>query len=108
MYIHVFLVGINLRDFVLTNCDGKEVKDAVVLNCTLVKDLKSELMTVSPWLMLYSPQKQYVSAHDNQTPFDIVSLKTPTKILVDDRCRMNHLATSIIAFSQKLLERLED
>ncbi|KAH6804056.1 limit dextrinase [Perilla frutescens var. frutescens] len=42
----------------------------------------------------------YVSAHDNETLFDIVSLKTPMNISVDARCRMNHLATSIIALSQ--------
>ncbi|KAJ0102169.1 hypothetical protein Patl1_06009 [Pistacia atlantica] len=42
----------------------------------------------------------YVSAHDNETLFDIVSLKTPMEISVDERCRINHLATSIIALGQ--------
>ncbi|RVW39070.1 Pullulanase 1, chloroplastic [Vitis vinifera] len=42
----------------------------------------------------------YVSAHDNETLFDIVSLKTPMQISVEERCRINHLATSIIALSQ--------
>nr|CAD1843930.1 unnamed protein product [Ananas comosus var. bracteatus] len=42
----------------------------------------------------------YVSAHDNETLFDIVSLKTPVELTVDDRCRINHLASSIIALSQ--------
>ncbi|GER28944.1 pullulanase [Striga asiatica] len=42
----------------------------------------------------------YVSAHDNETLFDIVSLKTPVNISVGERCRINHLATSIIALSQ--------
>ncbi|MBA0692401.1 hypothetical protein Goari_009967, partial [Gossypium aridum] len=42
----------------------------------------------------------YVSAHDNETLFDIISLKTPVGISVEDRCRMNHFATSIIALTQ--------
>ncbi|MCH94072.1 pullulanase 1 chloroplastic-like, partial [Trifolium medium] len=42
----------------------------------------------------------YVSAHDNETLFDIVSLKTPMDIGVAERCRINHLATSVIALSQ--------
>ncbi|WRX12239.1 hypothetical protein QQP08_004726 [Theobroma cacao] len=42
----------------------------------------------------------YVSAHDNETLFDIVSLKTPVEISVEERCRINHFATSIIALSQ--------
>ncbi|PPR88312.1 hypothetical protein GOBAR_AA32388 [Gossypium barbadense] len=42
----------------------------------------------------------YVSAHDNETLFDIISLKTPVGISVEDRCRMNHFATSIIAPTQ--------
>ncbi|XP_048637137.1 pullulanase 1, chloroplastic-like [Brassica napus] len=42
----------------------------------------------------------YVSAHDNETFFDIISLKTPMKISVDERCRINHLASSMIALSQ--------
>ncbi|TYI83723.1 hypothetical protein E1A91_D05G313300v1 [Gossypium mustelinum] len=58
----------NLRGFVLTDFEGKEVN--------------------------------YVSAHDNETLFDIISLKTPVGISVEDRCRMNHFATSIIALTQ--------
>ncbi|XP_056684063.1 pullulanase 1, chloroplastic isoform X2 [Spinacia oleracea] len=66
-HIQVGMAG-NLRDYILTNCDGKQIN--------------------------------YVSAHDNETLFDIVSLKTPTYITVDERCRVNHLATSILALSQ--------
>ncbi|CAI0410886.1 unnamed protein product [Linum tenue] len=53
-------------------------------------------------LYLWAPTAQinYVSAHDNETLFDIVSLKTRMEISVDDRCRLNHLATSMIALSQ--------
>ncbi|XP_031484442.1 pullulanase 1, chloroplastic isoform X2 [Nymphaea colorata] len=42
----------------------------------------------------------YVSAHDNETLFDAISLKTSVEISVSDRCRLNHLATSLVALSQ--------
>ncbi|KAE9589814.1 putative glycosidase [Lupinus albus] len=81
----------NLRDFVLTNSDGEEVKGSEVLayGGTPVAFASCPSETVN-----------YVSAHDNETLFDIVSLKTPMDISVAERCRINHLATSIIALSQ--------
>ncbi|KAK1260252.1 hypothetical protein QJS04_geneDACA002195 [Acorus gramineus] len=64
----------------------------------------SEVLTHdgSPVAYALSPSEtvNYVSAHDNETLFDIVSLKTTMEISVDDRCRLNHLATSIVALSQ--------
>ncbi|KAL5569455.1 hypothetical protein UlMin_026030 [Ulmus minor] len=81
----------NLRDFVLTNFEGKEVKGSEVLTY----DGKPVAYASCP-----SETINYVSAHDNETLFDIVSLKTPVGISVDERCRINHLATSIIALSQ--------
>nr|XP_043631778.1 pullulanase 1, chloroplastic [Erigeron canadensis] len=81
----------NLKDFVLTNCDGQEVKG-------------SEILTYGGAPVAYALQPvetiNYVSAHDNETLFDIVSLKTSMEISVDERCRINHLATSVIALSQ--------
>ncbi|XP_017409401.1 pullulanase 1, chloroplastic isoform X3 [Vigna angularis] len=81
----------NLQDFVLTNCKGEEVKG-------------SEILTYDGTPVAYAscPTEtiNYVSAHDNETLFDIVSLKTPMDITVTERCRINHLATSIIALSQ--------
>ncbi|XP_057979256.1 pullulanase 1, chloroplastic isoform X3 [Malania oleifera] len=81
----------NLRDFVLTNCEGKEVKG-------------SEVSTFGGLPVAYAlcPTEtvNYVSAHDNETLFDVVSLKTPMELSVEERCRINHLATSIIALSQ--------
>ncbi|KAJ4720700.1 Pullulanase 1 chloroplastic [Melia azedarach] len=81
----------NLRDFRLTNGEGNEVKGSEVLTYdgTPVAYASCPTETVS-----------YVSAHDNETLFDIVSLKTPMEIAVDERCRINHLATSIIALGQ--------
>ncbi|XP_010067208.2 pullulanase 1, chloroplastic isoform X1 [Eucalyptus grandis] len=81
----------NLRDYVFTNHEGNEVKGSEVLT-----------YDGSPVAYALSPTEtvNYVSAHDNETLFDIVSLKTPMSISVDERCRMNHLATSIIALAQ--------
>ncbi|XP_015170912.1 pullulanase 1, chloroplastic isoform X2 [Solanum tuberosum] len=81
----------NLKDFVLTNCDGQEVKGSEVL----MYDGKPVGYASSPVETV-----NYVSAHDNETLFDIISLKTPKDISVEERCRMNHLATSVIALSQ--------
>ncbi|GAV67655.1 Alpha-amylase domain-containing protein/CBM_48 domain-containing protein/DUF3372 domain-containing protein, partial [Cephalotus follicularis] len=81
----------NLKDFVLKNCEGKEVKG-------------SEILTYDGAPVAYAlcPTEtvNYVSAHDNETLFDVLSLKTPMEISVDERCSVNHLATSIIALSQ--------
>lgn len=81
----------NLRDYVLTNCDGREVRgfDVRTYGGSPVGYAMQPIETIN-----------YVSAHDNETLFDIVSLKTPTYITVDERCRINHLATSIIALTQ--------
>ncbi|KAK4431017.1 Pullulanase 1, chloroplastic [Sesamum alatum] len=81
----------NLKHFVLTNHEGQEVKGCEISmhDGAPVAYASSPIETVN-----------YVSAHDNETLFDIVSLKTPLNISVDARCRMNHLATSIIALSQ--------
>ncbi|KAD7479985.1 hypothetical protein E3N88_03121 [Mikania micrantha] len=81
----------NLKDYVLTNCDGQEVKG-------------SEISTYGGAPVAYASQPvetiNYVSAHDNETLFDIISLKTPMELSVDERCRINHLAASIIVLSQ--------
>ncbi|KAI3472654.1 hypothetical protein Pfo_029175 [Paulownia fortunei] len=81
----------NLKDFVLTDHEGQEVKGCEVSmhDGAPVAYASCPIETVN-----------YVSAHDNETLFDIVSLKTPINISVDARCRMNHLATSLIALSQ--------
>ncbi|KAH7690594.1 Limit dextrinase protein [Dioscorea alata] len=81
----------NLRDFVLTSQNGELLKGCEVLTYSGVP---------VAYALLPTETVNYVSAHDNETLFDIVSLKTPMEISVDDRCRINHLATSIIALSQ--------
>lgn len=84
-------VAANLRDYVLTDSKGNEMKGSEVLT-----------FGGSPVSYASCPSEtiNYVSAHDNETLFDIVSIKTPTGISVDERCRINHLATSVIALSQ--------
>jgi len=42
----------------------------------------------------------YVSAHDNETLWDILQLKSDTSVTLKDRVRMNNLALSLVAFSQ--------
>ncbi|KAL6328159.1 hypothetical protein AAG906_034302 [Vitis piasezkii] len=56
----------NLKDFVLTNCEGEEVKGSEVSTY----DGTPVAYTVCPTETI-----NYVSAHDNETLFDIVSLK---------------------------------
>ncbi|XP_073139704.1 pullulanase 1, chloroplastic isoform X3 [Henckelia pumila] len=89
-HIQVGMAG-NLKEFVLTNYEGQEAKGCEVPthDGAPVAYASCPIETVN-----------YVSAHDNETLFDIVSLKTPVRISVDARCRMNHLATSMIALSQ--------
>ncbi|KAK4492974.1 hypothetical protein RD792_000301 [Penstemon davidsonii] len=110
----------NLKDFVLINHEGEEVKGCEVstydgspvayASCP-IETVKTSVPSSSHyWLVFFFKGDShsdflrftvnYVSAHDNETLFDIVSLKTPVNISLDARCRMNHLATSIIALSQ--------
>ncbi|CAN8257182.1 unnamed protein product [Cochlearia groenlandica] len=81
----------NLKDYMLTNHEGKEVKGSGVLmhDATPVAYASHPTETIN-----------YVSAHDNETLFDIISLKAPTEISLEERCRINHLASSMIALSQ--------
>lgn len=89
-WIHVGLSG-NLREFVFTNHEGLEVKG-------------SEVQTHDGVPVGYagSPKEtiNYVSAHDNETLFDIIMLKAAKEVPLEERCRINHLATSIVALSQ--------
>ncbi|KAK9149280.1 hypothetical protein Scep_008037 [Stephania cephalantha] len=81
----------NLRDFVLTNHQGVEVKGSEVLT--------HDGLPVG-YASCPTETINYVSAHDNETLFDNISLKAAIGISIDERCRINHLASSIIAFSQ--------
>jgi hypothetical protein len=45
-------------------------------------------------------QVNYVSAHDNESLFDIIMLKCAPEVSLEERCRINHVATSIVALAQ--------
>ncbi|KAI0513966.1 hypothetical protein KFK09_009998 [Dendrobium nobile] len=81
----------NLRNFVLTSHKGDVMKGCEILT----HDGMPVGYALSP-----TETVNYVSAHDNETLFDIICLKAPVGISVDDRCRINHVATSIVALSQ--------
>ncbi|KAL2548901.1 Pullulanase 1 [Forsythia ovata] len=81
----------NLKDFVLTNYEGQEVKGC---------EVSTHDGAPVGYASCPTETVNYVSAHDNETLFDIVSLKTPINMSADARCRVNHLATSVIALSQ--------
>ncbi|XP_072957340.1 pullulanase 1, chloroplastic isoform X2 [Typha angustifolia] len=81
----------NLRDFIITCHTGKAMKGSEVL---------THDGTPVGYGLCPTETVNYVSAHDNETLFDIISLKTPVELSVNDRCRMNLLASSIVALSQ--------
>lgn len=89
-WIRVGLAG-NLKDFSFINYVGKEVKGKEVLT----HDGRPVAYASSPEETI-----NYVSAHDNETLFDIIMLKTARGVSLQERCRINSLASSIVAFSQ--------
>lgn len=58
--------------------------------------------------LLVSVQINYASAHDNETLFDIIMLKVARGVTLDERLRLNHLATSIVALSQVRIRWLSE
>ncbi|KAH9326335.1 hypothetical protein KI387_006513, partial [Taxus chinensis] len=88
-WICVGLAG-NLKEFVSTNYEGTEVKGSEVKkDGVAVGYASSPIETIN-----------YVSAHDNETLYDTIMWKTAKEVPLDERCRINHLATSIVALSQ--------
>jgi len=80
----------NLRDYVFVNRHGFEVKSS------------SAAWPDSNVAYAGEPEEtvNYVSAHDNETLFDCVMLRAAECVSLEDRCRVNHLATAIVALSQ--------
>nr|BAA09167.1 starch debranching enzyme precursor [Oryza sativa] len=89
-HIQIGLAG-NLKDYVLRTHTGEAKKgsDIYTFDGSPVGYTSSPVETIN-----------YVSAHDNETLFDIVSIKTPIGLSIDGECRINHLASSMIALSQ--------
>ncbi|KAH7286181.1 hypothetical protein KP509_33G061600 [Ceratopteris richardii] len=89
-WIRIGLAG-NLRDFCFMNHEGQQIKGEEILthDGQPVAYAKNPTETVN-----------YLSAHDNETLFDVIMLKTTRKVPLKERCRINSLATSIVALSQ--------
>ncbi|KAL4190863.1 hypothetical protein AMTRI_Chr07g77910 [Amborella trichopoda] len=81
----------NLHNFVFTNHRGESVKGS---------DVHTHDGLPVAYAQCPTETINYVSAHDNETLFDAISLKTAAELSMQERCRVNHLATSIIALSQ--------
>lgn len=81
----------NLKEFSFTNYLGEKVKGKEVLthDGRPVAYAKSPTETIN-----------YVSAHDNETLFDVIMLKTSRNVSLQERCRINALASSIVSLSQ--------
>ncbi|ONM18908.1 pullulanase-type starch debranching enzyme1 [Zea mays] len=89
-HIQIGLAG-NLKDYVVISHTGEARKGSEIrtFDGSPVGYASSPIETIN-----------YASAHDNETLFDIISLKTPMDLSIDERCRINHLSTSMIALSQ--------
>ncbi|KAH9562037.1 hypothetical protein CY35_05G052200 [Sphagnum magellanicum] len=81
----------NLKDYVFTSHTGHEIKGGEVLT-----------HDNAPVAYASSPEElvNYVSAHDNESLFDIIMLKCAPEVSLEERCRINHVATSIVALAQ--------
>ncbi|GAQ85291.1 pullulanase [Klebsormidium nitens] len=89
-WIKVGLVG-NLASYSFTSYTGEEKRGDQVFG----NGGDPVGYTASPDEVI-----NYASAHDNETLFDIIMLKVARGVTLDERLRLNHLATSIIALSQ--------
>ena len=81
----------NLRNYVFTNRFGNET------------ELKNASYENSNVAYAGEPREtvNYVSAHDNETLFDCITLRASNKkTTLNDRIRMNRICTSIVALSQ--------
>lgn len=80
----------NLRDFAFTASDGE---------LTQGEDLDYR---GSPAGYADSPEEvvTYVNAHDNQTLFDLLTLKLPVETSMEDRVRMNTVSLATTALAQ--------
>ncbi len=80
----------NLADFTFTDSSGKQVTGREVdYNGSPAGYAEDPSETVT-----------YVDAHDNETLFDVLTLKLPADTPMADRVRMNTVALSATAFSQ--------
>ena len=88
-WIRLGLAG-NLSEYKIVRSNGDLVPGRLVL------------YKGPPVAYTQSPQENivYVSAHDNETLFDAIQLKSPADASLSDRIRMNNLGVSLVMFSQ--------
>ncbi len=88
-HIRIGLAG-NLRDYTFVGANGEEVTGADVL------------YNGAPAGYTLDPQENivYVSAHDNETFWDIVQYKAPLDTPIDQRVRIQNLGISVVGLSQ--------
>ncbi|MEI7845128.1 MAG: pullulanase-type alpha-1,6-glucosidase [Chloroflexota bacterium] len=88
-WIKISLAG-NLYHYELTRSNGDKVPAHEVI------------YNGYPSAYALDPQENvvYVAAHDNETLWDILQVKSSSELSLSDRVRMNNLALSLVAFSQ--------
>lgn len=88
-WIRIALAG-NLQNYELVRANGDKVPASMVY------------YNGSPAAYTLDPQENvaYVSAHDNETLWDILQVKSSSALTLQERVRMNNLALSLVAFSQ--------
>ena len=87
--IRITLAG-NLRDYDLVRANGDKVRA-----CDIWYNGSMAGYTDSP-----RENVVYVAAHDNETLWDIIQLRSSHEVSIPERVRMNNLALSLVAFSQ--------
>ncbi|HYO54960.1 pullulanase-type alpha-1,6-glucosidase [Archangium sp.] len=91
-YVDLIRVGLagNLRDYQLVNKEGETVTGLQV-------DYKGQ-----PAGYTADPQEviTYVSAHDNETLFDVIQLKAAPEASMEERVRMHNLALDVVLLAQ--------
>ncbi|PKN93545.1 MAG: DUF3372 domain-containing protein [Chloroflexi bacterium HGW-Chloroflexi-6] len=88
-WLRLGLAG-NLADYTLVNADGYEVLG------------RSIGYNGSPAGYARDPQENivYISAHDNETLWDIIQVKSPAAWTISERVRMQNLGVSLVMLSQ--------
>jgi len=82
----------NLRDFTFTASSGATLKGGGIdYNGQAAGYAASPLETIT-----------YISAHDNETLWDVIQMKAPRKATLEQRLRMNNLAVATVALGQGL------
>jgi pullulanase len=88
-WIRIGLAG-NLAEYTVTNSNGYAVPGRLIG------------YNGSPAGYTQDPQENivYVSAHDNETLWDVIQAKSPAEWTLEERVRMNNLGVNIVMLSQ--------